>query len=339
MASDQGTTTFKTGAQNISTGPKIQSLGRVGDQYLLTHETLDRTLRGVVVATKLDDERQKIIKDWLSQQQQALDSKPLSVNQWLEASKSRFSEEPELHVVTDFIIGIAYMRERGRHENVSKDPLSLDFIWPIIYAALTTTNNLFRASRSAVGLIFVPLCSLIKDGAIEELWRLHVWLPDGQRGDPEYHVHSHNTYGQSWILAGFATNHRWSVEPAADKETATHAEYRVSWNDGKTQDSNYKTHQVSSTINNTHKYFNAKLLSTETEQQDMTYSVTHEEWHSSEVAPDAMLATLFFFDGHRGTNNDAAILGPKDGESSTQLRDSAGNTPEKVAKFVQAARA
>ncbi|KAK6074956.1 hypothetical protein SCUP234_07955 [Seiridium cupressi] len=330
--------TTQVGTEMASAEPQLQSLGSVGDQYLLPYEALERTLRGLVVAIKLDDERRDRIQGWLSQQQNILESRPLSANQWLEATKSQFSDDTELYVLTNLIIGISYMRERGRHSNESQDTLSLNFIWPLVYAALAHTTSLFKPSRSAAGFIFVPLCSLIKDGGIDELWRLHVWLPDGVRGALGFKVHGHNAYGQSWILAGEGTNHRWTVEPAADKEAATHAEYRVEWNDGKKQDSSYKTHQVSSTVKNSHTYFKATHLGTDIETRDMTYTVSHEEWHSSDVAPEVVFATLFFFDAHRGFNKDAKILGPKDQESSTQLRDPAGHTPEKLVKTVELMR-
>lgn len=338
MSSSQDSSTFEPCLQGSFEPPALESLGEVGDQYLITHGALDRTLRGVVVATKLDDGRQNQIQTWFSQQQQALDSKPLSVNQWLEASKSQFSAHQDLYVLTNLVIGIAYMRERGRQSDVAKDSLSLNFIWPMISAAISKTTSLFKASRSAAGFLFVPLCSLIKDGAIDELWRLHVWLPDGHRGTSGFNVHGHNAYGQSWILAGEGTNHRWSVEPEADKEIATHAEYRLAWNDGKKEDATYKTHQVSSTVRNSHKYFKVAHLGTDIERRDMTYSVSHEEWHSSEVGPEVVFATLFFFDAHRGTNSNAGILGPKDGDSSTQIRDPEGNTPDQLVRTVETMR-
>lgn len=340
MSESQDSSVFATSQQPSvdGRGPASASLGEVGDQYLITHEALDRTLRGLVVATKLDDGRHNQIQKWLSQQREALDSNPLSVNQWLEASRSYFSEQPELYVLTNLIVGIAYMRERGRRSKATEDELSLKFIWPLVYAAISKTTSLFKASRSAAGFIWVPLCSLVNDGAIDELWRLHVWLPDGHRGNSDFQPHDHHAYGQSWILAGEGTNHRWSVEPVADEASATHARYYVAWDDGKKEDSGYKTHQVSSTVRNSHEYCKATHLRTETERRNMTYSVSHEEWHHSEVAHEAVFATLFFFDAHRGVNSKACILGPKDGVSSTQIRDPDGNTPEQLVRTVEVLR-
>lgn len=322
-------------------GPDFHSLGKVGDQYLLTHERVDRTFRGLVVATKLDDERQDFIEKWLKQQKDVLDSQALTVNQWLEAIRSRFTQETEYRLLMNLIIGISYMRERGRHSTELEDEFSLKFIWPHIYAALTHTNSLFKPSRSSAGFVFIPLCSLVKDGAIDELWRLHVWLPGSKPADPAFSVHGHHAFGQSWILAGEGTNHRWSVDAVADKAEATHAEYRVSWDDGQGAGAGpgYKTHQVSSTVVNTHRYFRAAHLGAEAERRGMTYTVSQDEWHSSSVSPDGVFATLFVFDAHRGANKNAAILGPRDGGSFTASKKvSEGRTAEGVARSVELIR-
>lgn len=203
-------------------------------------------------------------------------------------------------------------------------------------------------SRSAGGFLFVPLCSLIADGAIEELWRLHVWLPDGKRGNEFFGVHGHTAFGQSWILAGESTNRRWEVTDATDPESATYAEYAVAWNggdgdggeSGRNSGSNsaYKTHQVSSTAVNTGRLRTATLLREEHERRGMTYALAASEWHSTEVTPDRVCATLFLFDGWRETFVGSGILGPRDGTSSTTLRDPAGLTPRDLASAVELLR-
>lgn len=341
MSQSEDSTATIVETPTVFEGPAICSLGKVGDQYLLTHDGVERTFRGLIVATKLDVDRESYIRKWLLQQQEALDSQPLSVNQWLEAIRSRFSQESEYLVIMNLIVGISYMRERGRHSTEHEDTLSQDFMWPYIHAALSHPKSLFKPSRSSAGFVFVPLCSLIKDGSIDELWRLHVWLPDGHRVDPAISIHGHHAFGQSWILAGEGSNLRWSVDAVEDNDAAeaTHAEYRVSWDDGKGSGPGYKTHQVSSTVVNTHKYFRAtRLGSEETERRGMTYRVSQDEWHSSAVADEVVFATLFVFDAHRGANKDAAILGPKDGDSFTASKDPEGNTAEGLVRSVELVR-
>ncbi|KAI1842409.1 hypothetical protein JX266_011450 [Neoarthrinium moseri] len=326
------------GGENITPPPKSDivatGLGEVGDQYTLEPSALERTLRGVAVAIQLEKEWDGMLAQWFSITQKK-SSTALSVTQWLAAAQEELSSEPELVLIMNVVIGLSYMRERGRTSDLRQDPLSVDFIWPIIRAALAAPNSSFKVSRSAGGFLFVPLCSLIKDGKIDELWRLHVWLPDGKRGNV---IHSHNAFGQSWILAGEGKNLLWSVKPA-EYDQATHAEYGLQWNDGKKSDSAYKTHQVSSTIVNTKKYVVADLSSTDVHRRNTTYSVSDKQWHSSEVAPDRVCATLFVFDALRGFRDIAPVLGPKDGESSTQIRDPAGHTVKEIVKTVGNVRA
>lgn len=174
---------------------------------------------------------------------------------------------------------------------------------------------------------------------IDELWRLHVWLPDGRRGNPALCIHRHHVFGQSWILAGNGTDQRWKVDVGANVEEATHAEYRVSWDDGNSSGPGYKTHQVSSTVTNTRKYVVATPLgSEEVLRRGMTYCIHPNEWHSSQVAEKDSLATLFVFDANRGMNTDAPILGPKKDTSFTTSKSPPDITVQHLVKLVEAAR-
>jgi hypothetical protein len=49
-------------------------------------------------------------------------------------------------------------------------------------------------------------------------------------------------------------------------------------------------------------------------------------------------ATLFVFDSSSGYEDNAAVLGPKDGGELLQLRDPVGITPEALAQIVDAMR-
>lgn len=80
--------------------------------------------------------------------------------------------------------------------------VDLAFVWYLICDALSSTLIPYTISRSSQGFLAVPLWSLIKDGNIDELFRFHVWQPDGSRGTPEIAIHKHQSFIQSWILAG-----------------------------------------------------------------------------------------------------------------------------------------
>ncbi|KAL8834868.1 MAG: hypothetical protein Q9176_007233 [Flavoplaca citrina] len=120
------------------------------------------------------------------------------------------------------------------------------------------------------------------------LFRLHVWMPDGQRGEPDFAIHSHQPFAQSWVLAGQGTDRGYEVQVVNDPPLATHAEFALEWNDGK---------------------------------------ATTATFHTTEVEPDEFHATLVYFDSHRGFEPNARrVLGPKDAEYSTQIRDPDGLT-------------
>jgi hypothetical protein len=70
----------------------------------------------------------------------------------------------------------------------------------------------FKVSRSSQGFYAVPLWSQMKDGDIEELFRLHVWIPDGKERISDSNIHTHQAFAQGWILTGQGTNHFYEIE-------------------------------------------------------------------------------------------------------------------------------
>ncbi|KAI6033710.1 hypothetical protein PISMIDRAFT_55782, partial [Pisolithus microcarpus 441] len=235
-------------------------------------------------------------------------------------------------------IGVAFLREKARMSEHAT-PADLEMVWDLVRGAIIhpmTTGPRFSASRSFQGFLAVPLCSLLKDGNIDELYRFHVWLPDGQRGNPDFAVHSHQAYAQSWILAGVGMDYQYTFEPVTSTADATHAAYSLSWADGKNTSSTHKTHQTSSTVVNTGKLGRTTRTATPiVHTRNMSYYIPLAAFHSTEVAPDTLHATLFVFDSHRGFDKDAPVLGPKDSESSTQFHDPAGVTPATLANMVE----
>ncbi|TKA64297.1 hypothetical protein B0A55_09780, partial [Friedmanniomyces simplex] len=71
----------------------------------------------------------------------------------------------------------------------------------------------------------------------------------------------------------------------------------------------------------------------------MSYAVPAALFHRTEVAPEFLHATLFYFDSSRGFVQTAPVLGPKDAESSTQLRDAAGIDAMTLAGKVESVQA
>ncbi|KAL8863871.1 MAG: hypothetical protein Q9198_010272, partial [Flavoplaca austrocitrina] len=152
-------------------------------------------------------------------------------------------------------------------------------------------------------------------------------MPDGQRGEPEFAIHSHQSFAQSWVLAGQGTHRGYEVQVVNDPLLATHAEYALVWNDGKATSTSYKTDQVSSTVKNTHKFVCAKPIRSDIHTRDDTYTIPAATLYTTEVELDEFHATIVYFDSHRGFEPNARrVLGPKDAEFSTQIRDTNGLT-------------
>ncbi|EEQ85427.2 uncharacterized protein BDCG_08696 [Blastomyces dermatitidis ER-3] len=313
------------------------------DSFYIPSSELLRVLQGVAVATKTPAVNVDPIAQWISlygtQKDNPTDS--LSFGDWNEGIVTNFLKEDELLHIANLTLGVTFLREKSRRARGEVPLIDLALAWDLIHGALTSpllARPLGSVSRSAQGFLAVPLCSLVEEGHIVELFRLHVWLPDGQRGDPEFAIHSHQPFAQSWILAGEGKNHSYNVKPVATSAEGTHAAYELSWNDGRNTDRAYKTHQASSTITNTRVLMHASPKEVAVHHRDATYTIPEAAFHSTEVLPDAFHATLFFFDSHRGFMKDARVLGPKDVESKTQLRDASGVTSTALANMVNAVR-
>jgi hypothetical protein len=52
----------------------------------------------------------------------------------------------------------------------------------------------FKVSRSSQGFYAVPLWSQMKEGEIEKLFRLHVWIPYGKERISESNIHTHQAF-------------------------------------------------------------------------------------------------------------------------------------------------
>lgn len=266
---------------------------------------------------------------------------PLSLVEWCTSLQSSFQDQDESRHIAAVAIAVSFLRGCSR-EGRPIPGKDLDTAWGLVHDALSSqspTAPAWKANRSSQGFLAVPLCSSIKDGNIDELFRLHVWLPDAARGNADFAIHSHQPFAQSWILAGDATDTSWGVEAVGDPAAATHAKYSLAWDDGKrAADNTYKTHQQSSTVVNTREFVRATAVASTVHSKDMSYAIPASSFHTTAVKADELHATLFFFDSHRGFVKDASVLGPKDVESSTQLRDPAGVSPSDLAAAADALR-
>ncbi|KXX75831.1 Tetratricopeptide repeat protein 28 [Madurella mycetomatis] len=308
-------------------------------QCCIPSSSLKYVLKGVSVASLAPEDYVEPVAQWLSQCQDSQETDNRSLHSW------RYALEAELPLggpreIANLTLAVAFLRETAR-QSLHSSPDDLDLVWSLVYGTFASPHlprPLCTASRSAQGFLAVPLCSLLKNGSIDELFRLHIWLPDGHRGNPDFAIHSHQPFAQSWILAGEGIDHSYHVEPSDDPARSTHATYQVSWSDEKSQGAAYKTHQTYSIAQNTGRLMRAALTTSRTHSRNMTYVIPAGAFHTTGVAPNIMHATIFFFDSHRGFTQHAPVLGPRDAESFKQLRDPAGVTPTVLAEKVQLLR-
>ncbi|MBE3041214.1 tetratricopeptide repeat protein, partial [Candidatus Bathyarchaeota archaeon] len=324
------------------------------DEYRIPRSAIVHVLQGVAVAAKTSFHVYNSVEKWARGVSPHIVPTPdgpggsedktkdvLSLDEWCSALQSRFEDQDESRHIAAVAVAVSFLRGSAR-ENKPVPSKDLDIVWGLIHDALSPpspTKPAWKANRSSQGFLAVPLCSLIVDGNIDELFRLHVWLPDSERGDADFTIHSHQPFAQSWVLAGDGTDTSWEIEPVDDPDAATHAKYSLAWGDGKkAADNTYKTHQQSSTVVNTRELVRATAVASTAHSRDMSYSIPASSFHTTDVKPDELHATLFFFDSHRGFVKDAPVLGPKHVESSTQLRDPAGMSASSLATAANALR-
>ena len=297
------------------------------------------TLKGVVLASDAhESSAEAALRQVSSLKLSSSDTETNSFENWLQAvtGDSGHGNEDAPHI-TKLAAAVTYMRHKCQHA-APKDSLGaaeLKNIWDVIRAALLSPLYAEkRAVRSHQGFLSVPLCDIRKpNGDNEELWRLHLWLPNRPQPDPEFIIHSHKSYAQSWILAGEGTNGEYDVEPVEDVAKATHAIFALT-------DHRTITHrQLSSTIVNTGKFLKMKNLHVEPHTRDMSYVVPAAAFHTSQVQLSKVHATIFFFDASRGYSNDGGVsLGPKELPRVEQNRDPGGFMADLLASVVDAVR-
>lgn len=332
------------------------------EEVRISREAMQRVLEGVAVATKAPERLVQHMSDLIIQRDptsryesgpepESHTTDPPTTGPSFRDWSTVFETAPEHHFegpitpLIQTILGVALLREK-LHHGTSASPIELNTIWTLIHDAIITSSTdggiKFNVSRSAQGCLVVTLCSLVTDGKIEELWRLHIWLPDGERGVDALSVHSHQCFGRSWILAGFGTGVIWDSFDVAssDSSNAFHAKYALAWTaagDTSTR-AKFMTHQKSSTIRNTGKLVKLQLKDRTMHSRGMSYSIPCNTYHESIVPGGLLHATFFVFDSSRGYAADAPVLGPEEGTEFTQVRETPGITAAKLAEIVDSTR-
>lgn len=304
--------------------------------------SVQEVLEGVVVAAQASAELQESLLDWLLLQDDDDPDQGTSVRKiledFLEEQDSPDTDEARLFKVT---LAVCILRQAS-HANRELSAEDLDETWQLLCDAFnpsTTTKLKYKVSRGAPGYLAIPLCSLLAGGKIDELLRLHVWLPDGIRVKQEVAIHAHQTFAQSWIVAGQMTNHKYQAEPTTNDLLATNAEFAPRWDDGKYAGTSYKTFQRSSSAKNTNKLFIVTPQGSNKHTRNNTYTMSAGTHHWPSTAGTQLCSTLFYFDSRHGDFvQDAPVMGPKNGTENVQKRDPGAFTPSGLVQMVDAVR-
>jgi hypothetical protein len=280
--------------------------------------SLNRSLKGVFRSQEIDSSCASQISAWVSAQDESGGDAVLPLHEWRTRALSQLPTDSGLSDVVDLALGTCYLRYRGREFVGESAAIDTEFAWSLIRNALSSPLCHGQCTHSPQGFISVNLCSLMVGTKTDELYRLHVWLPRGDRADSRFRVHSHQPFAQSWILAGEATDEPFLVQPVEGMSAATHAKYKVVQNFQECGES-HQRRRVSSTISSSGEFVKATPLPPVPHTRGMTYNMLPATFHASEVAWEKMHVTLFFFDSHRGFVEDAAVLGPKESTTFTNV--------------------
>ena len=254
-----------------------------------------------------DDQVHTITK--IASAEQENHTKNLLWEEWLNAARlMEFDSQSQLHV-TNVAIALAFLRQSGRQDS-AVFPIDLDRIWALIKNALCCTSLTWKITRSVDGSHAIAFWSLTKDSHIHELIRLHFWLPDAVRIDPDFSIHKHSIFAQSWILAGEGTDYTFEVT-SAHENNATHAEYvQNSKEQDKDENSDGYPANGQPILTNTANLVHVLPQDTQLCIRNVSYNVPHDIFHKIEVEPDALHAKILFFDSSRGHNSKTPVLGP-----------------------------
>ncbi|PPJ54076.1 hypothetical protein CBER1_06341 [Cercospora berteroae] len=295
---------------------------------------LPKVLRGVSTVIKAPHDEVAAVLVLFSKQPERL----RTASEWhVEASREFQQSNTNVRLLANLTIAIAFMVTKSQRQEAASEG-ELTFVLSLTRDVLQSEemqNYGLRVSRSAQGFVNIPLCSVVEDGKIDLLFRLHVWLPDRKRGVPEFAVHSHQPFAQSWILAGKGTDHTYVAEAVATADLATHARYALAWSSGACVSSAYTHSQTYSKVVNTGHFIRAVRGRTASHERNMSYSMPAGSLHSSEVSPEMFPATMFLFDGSRGFVEDAPVLGPAEATEHIQVRDAPGLTPRALSVLVE----
>lgn len=342
---------FHRGGRSVSVARISTASTKIQRNSFVSPPTWQDVLYGICTATKIPEQYYFSTRDLLSQRMAVSIENVFDTNSRGQAQAfdglasqilSTFKGQDDLQHIATVTLCIMTL-QRASHHKWPVPERVLDSIWTFTATALK--SKLFSTSmptpvRSAQGFLAVPICSIIENGNIKLLFRLHLWLPDGERGNPDFGIHSHQPFATSWILTGQGKDIAYQVDKVPSRIQATHSQYALAWtgiHDNAATNA-YRTHQMSSTIVNKHEWVRAMPGKESVHSRGTCYSIPAASYHCSEVAADMVHATLFLFDSCGGFVKNAGVLGPIELESSTQIRSTGSTRIDQLITTVETSR-
>lgn len=193
----------------------------------------------------------------------------------------------------------------------SRRRINIQFVWRLTFDCLT----FFKKDKPESGIGSQGFLSIelyrYESNENRKILRLHIWdesfsneFKTSEFG--KYKVHSHLFGAQSQVLAGSILNNRYKVLKTEDY--SENSLYNIDWIN-ETDDKGCKKRK--SELNIDLKNIKLKRTSSETIKSGQYYSVSINEFHSSQsITP--LSATLFLFNSDEGLNDKSKVVGPKD---------------------------
>lgn len=233
-------------------------------------------------------------------------------------------------------LAVAFLRDcRKQFRTINREDLTI--LWDFIHKVLISPRSPFPLSTvfyDAEGFFIIPICTLTgRNGEGDELYRLHAWLPDSQR-DPDFCIHSCQAAVQIWVLAGDVQCNTFKVESASNFNHATHAELQLANDVGHQNNKN----QNESVLRTTGRMVHAVKTQSSVQIPDTSHCIEPGTWHTLEVAPDALHASIFLLNPRAASEVDTRVLGPKNVDHRVQPPRKFHVTPALLASNINSIR-
>lgn len=193
------------------------------------------------------------------------------------------------------------------------ETINTNFVWRLIFETLLFfKKDDFIASVGSQGFLSIELYRYESPTNDRKILRLHIWdnsfTKEFEKTHSKKHIiHSHLFNAQSHILSGTIRNKRYNISESKNKTDLSL--YKINWKKSSKTDDKYKRR---SNLEEFEKNISINEISTEEVHASQNYSISIDEFHSSEsLNSDTPTATIFLFDSSKGKSEFSKVVGPK----------------------------